>query len=57
MWPKPFSIGLGRWRDGRLMQLQDDRKQIADFCIRRHIRRLALFGSALRDAFRPDSDL
>lgn len=30
---------------------------LADFCRRNHIRRLALFGSALRDDFRPDSDL
>lgn len=31
--------------------------KIADFCRRHHIRRLALFGSALRDDFRPDSDI
>jgi len=31
--------------------------QIAAFCRRHHIRRLALFGSALRDDFRPHSDL
>jgi hypothetical protein len=30
---------------------------LADFCRQRHIRRLALFGSVLRDDFRPDSDL
>lgn len=30
---------------------------IADFCRRRHIRKLALFGSVLRDDFRPDSDV
>jgi predicted nucleotidyltransferase len=30
---------------------------IATFCTRHHIRRLALFGSVLRDDFRPDSDL
>jgi len=33
------------------------RDKIADFCRRNHIRRLAIFGSALRDDFRPDSDL
>ncbi len=33
------------------------RSQIADFCQRWHIRELALFGSVLRDDFRPDSDL
>jgi predicted nucleotidyltransferase len=30
---------------------------IAEFSRRNHIRRLAVFGSALRDDFRPDSDL
>ena len=34
-----------------------DREQIADFCRRHHIRMLALFGSVLRDDFRPDSDV
>jgi hypothetical protein len=34
-----------------------DRDQIASFCRRHHIRRLALFGSVLRDDFRPDSDV
>jgi predicted nucleotidyltransferase len=33
------------------------REAISDFCRRNHIRRLALFGSALRDDFRPDSDV
>ena len=31
--------------------------RIADFCRRHHIRRLALFGSVLREDFRPDSDV
>jgi hypothetical protein len=30
---------------------------LADFCRRHHIRRLSLFGSVLRDDFRPDSDV
>ena len=30
---------------------------IADFCQRHHIRKLSLFGSVLRDDFRPDSDI
>lgn len=34
-----------------------DADRLADFCRRNHIRRLSLFGSALRDDFRPDSDL
>jgi predicted nucleotidyltransferase len=31
--------------------------KIAQFCERHHIRRLAFFGSVLRDDFRPDSDV
>ncbi len=31
--------------------------KISDFCRRMHIRKLALFGSVLRDDFRPDSDI
>lgn len=31
--------------------------KIADFCRQHHIRRLAVFGSALRDDFGPDSDI
>ena len=34
-----------------------DRQKTADFCLRHHIRRLALFGSVLRDDFGPDSDI
>jgi hypothetical protein len=33
------------------------RQRIADFCRANGIRRLALFGSVLRDDFRPDSDV
>ena len=33
------------------------RERIADFCRRHHIRRLAFFGSVLRDDFRPESDV
>ena len=31
--------------------------KIREFCERNHIRRLAIFGSALRDDFGPDSDV
>jgi predicted nucleotidyltransferase len=34
-----------------------DKRTIADFCRRHHIRRLSLFGSVLRRDFRPDSDV
>ncbi len=33
------------------------RPQIAAFCRKNHIRRLALFGSVLRDDFTPESDV
>lgn len=32
-------------------------KALADFCLRNHIRRLALFGSILREDFGPESDI
>ncbi len=38
-------------------RLNIDREQIAEFCRRHHIRRLALFGSVLRDDFGPASDV
>jgi len=31
--------------------------KLEEFCKHHHIRRLALFGSVLRDDFRPDSDI
>ena len=33
------------------------RDAIAEFCRRHYIRKLSLFGSVLRDDFRPDSDI
>jgi hypothetical protein len=37
--------------------VQYDRARVAEFCRRNHIRRLALFGSVLREDFGPDSDI
>ena len=34
-----------------------DRHTLAEFCRRNHIRKLSLFGSVLRDDFRPQSDV
>jgi uncharacterized protein len=34
-----------------------DRDRLAEFCRKNRIRRLAFFGSVLRDDFRPDSDV
>ncbi len=33
------------------------RDKIKDFCLKHKIRRLSLFGSVLREDFRPDSDI
>ncbi len=39
------------------VQIEIPKDKIAEFCRRNHIRRLALFGSVLRDDFSPDSDV
>jgi len=38
-------------------KIEIPKKKLAEFCRRNHIRKLALFGSVLRDDFRPDSDV
>jgi predicted nucleotidyltransferase len=38
-------------------RIEIPRDRVAEFCRRNHIHRLALFGSILRDDFRPDSDI
>ena len=40
-----------------LTNLLIDEASIADFCRRHHLRRLAFFGSVLRDDFTEDSDV
>jgi uncharacterized protein len=42
---------------GKKANIQLPADKIAEFCKRNHIRRLALFGSALRDDFTPESDV
>jgi len=39
------------------LKLEIPHEAVAEFCRRNHIRRLALFGSVLRDDFRTDSDV
>lgn len=39
------------------LQIPIDREKLADFCRRHHIRKLAFFGSVLREDFRADSDV
>ena len=38
-------------------RLEIPQAAVAEFCRRNHIRRLALFGSVLRDDFTPESDV
>ncbi len=40
-----------------ITQIEFPKEKIADFCRRHHIRRLAVFGSAVHGDFRPESDL
>ena len=39
------------------MQIDIPKKTVAEFCRRNRIKRLSLFGSAIRDDFGPDSDI
>lgn len=39
------------------LQIEVPTEEIADFCRRNQIRRLAVFGSALRDDSTPESDV
>lgn len=39
------------------LRIKVPRKKIADFCQRHHIRKLAFFGSVLREDFGPSSDV
>ena len=41
----------------RTLRISVDGRQIEAFCRKHHIRRLSLFGSVLRDDFRPTSDV
>ena len=38
-------------------ELRIPKQRIAEFCKKNHIRKLSLFGSALRHDFKPDSDV
>jgi hypothetical protein len=39
------------------MNLSVSKNEIGDFCKSHHIKKLAIFGSALREDFRPESDV
>jgi predicted nucleotidyltransferase len=47
----------GKDGGGMAAQVTVKKAELAAFCRRHHIRRLSLYGSALRDDFRPDSDI
>jgi uncharacterized protein len=49
--------GFGQQNGSMIMRIEVARDRIADFCRRWQIIELSLFGSALRDDFRPDSDV
>ena len=40
-----------------MVRINFDQAKLNDFCRRSNIRRLAFFGSVVRDDFRPDSDV
>ena len=40
-----------------MIRLDLDKGMIADFCRNWHVAEMSIFGSALRDDFRPDSDI
>jgi len=40
-----------------MARIEVSQDKIAEFCRKHHIRELAIFGSALRDDFGPDSDV
>jgi predicted nucleotidyltransferase len=50
--------GVGeRTMTKKRIKIKLPKQKIEEFCRRHHIRRLAVFGSALREDFRPGSDL
>jgi predicted nucleotidyltransferase len=44
-------------KESEVAHIPVNRARIAEFCRQHHIRRLSLFGSVLREDFRPDSDV
>lgn len=51
--PEPRAVTHGRAE----RNIKVPQEKLTEFCQRRHITRLAFFGSVLRDDFRPDSDI
>ena len=42
---------------GKKVHVEIPKEKIENFCKKHHIRKLSLFGSVLRDDFKPDSDM
>ena len=53
------TIAAVRWGEERTMapKVAVDREKLIEICKKHHIRKLALFGSVLRDDFGPESDV
>ena len=56
MLPPKVNVARPR-RCAIIRELADATEPLAEFCRRRHVRRLSLFGSVLTDRFRHDSDV
>ncbi len=52
-----MDIDLSEQEPAHTLPIDISKDKIAEFCQRHHIRKLSLFGSVLRDDFRPDSDV
>ena len=52
-----MNTDLSKQEPARILPIDISKNKIAEFCQRHHIRKLSLFGSVLRDDFRPDSDV
>lgn len=52
-----MNIDLSEQKPTYTLPINISKDEIAEFCQRHHICKLSLFGSVLRDDFRPDSDV
>jgi predicted nucleotidyltransferase len=55
MWALAFLVGGGMMN--RRPRIEFSREGLAELCRKHHIKRLAFFGSVLRDDFGPNSDV
>lgn len=52
-----LKCSVGIWRTAMELPIKIDQAGVAAFCLRHHIRHLALFGSILTERFGPESDV